>query len=207
MCLASRFNPQIYIERSMLILLPPYVILLAAGVLGESRLPLRHVLLAALLLLNGGALYNLWIAKADSWTVYKPKNDWRSAAQYLAGEMTATRPLVLVASVPVTPLSYYDHRIIAMADAGDALPENARALIFYVHDRDPGTLRHILERADTDTLYLIEDVYWPGGMRKFLERMNADAGFRSLGDRAFKGVSISKFKLATRGATAEAPPR
>lgn len=204
--LASRLNPHIYIERSMLILLPPYIIVIAAGVLGTSRPVLRNLLLAVLLVLNGCALYNLWVAKADRWTVYKPKNDWRSAAQYLAGEMGASRPLVLVASVPVSALSYYDHRILPVADSNAALPQNAGALLFYNYDRDPGSLLQVLQRVDTDTLYTIEDTYWSAGMKQLLERVNADADFQSLGNRTFKGVSISKFKLMSGHRAAEARP-
>jgi uncharacterized membrane protein len=193
--IASRFNPQIYIERSMLILLPPYLILIAAGVFAwRGPLP-RNLLMAALLVLNGCALFNLWVAKADAWTVYKPKNDWRSAARYFGSEMRdATRPLVMVASVPISVLVYYDHRIVEIAGPDAAIPTDAGALVFYLFESDKAPLIETLRRAQADTFYIVEDTYWPGSTKQLLARVRADADFEPLGTRSFKGVSISKFK-------------
>jgi len=193
--IASRFNPQVYIERSMLILLPPYLVLIAAGAFAWRGPLLRHLMVAALLVLNGCALFNLWVAKADAWTVYKPKNDWRSAAQYFAAEMQAVKgPLVLVASVPVSVLVYYDHRMVEIAGPEAAIPEQAGALIFYLFHGDKAPLLDTLRRAKADTFYMVEDTYWPGSTKQLLARVNADADFEPLAARSFKGVRISKFK-------------
>jgi 4-amino-4-deoxy-L-arabinose transferase-like glycosyltransferase len=192
---ASRVNPRIYIERSMLILLPPYVILLAAAVFAISRPMLRNLVIAVLLALNGWALFNLWVAKADQWTVYKQKNDWRSAAQYFNGEMqAATAPLVIVGSnVPISALVYYDHRITEIPGPDAELPRTAGAWIFYVWQKDTAVLAQVLERAKADTFYVVEDTYWSGGTKQLLERVHADADYRPLGNRSFKGVSVFKF--------------
>jgi hypothetical protein len=142
--------------------------------------------------LNGCALFNLWVAKADAWTVYKPKNDWRSAAQYLGSEMQeAARPLVMVASVPVSVLVYYDHRIVEIAGPDTAIPTDAGALVFYLFESDKAPLLETLRRAQADTFYIVEDTYWPGSTKQLLARVRADAEFESLGTRSFKGVSIS----------------
>jgi 4-amino-4-deoxy-L-arabinose transferase-like glycosyltransferase len=193
--IASRFNPQVYIERSMLILLPPYLVLIAAGSFAWRGPLLRNLMVAALLVLNGCALFNLWVAKADAWTVYKPKNDWRSAAQYFAAEMREAKgPLVLLASVPVSVLVYYDHRMVEITGPQAAIPEQAGALIFYPFQSDKAPLLETLRRAKADTFYIVEDTYWPGSTKQLLARVNADADFEPLAARSFKGVRISKFK-------------
>jgi 4-amino-4-deoxy-L-arabinose transferase-like glycosyltransferase len=193
--IASRFNPQVYIERSMLILLPPYLILIAVGACAWRGPLLRHLMMAALLVLNGCALFNLWVAKVDVWTVYKPKNDWRSAAQYFAAEMREAKgPLVLLASVPVSVLVYYDHHIAEVAGPEAALPEQAGALIFYLFQSDKAPLLETLRRAKAGTFYIVEDTYWAGSTKQLLARVNADADFEPLAARSFKGVRISKFK-------------
>jgi len=192
---ASRFNSHIYIERSMLIALPPYLILIAAGVLASKRPVLRKLLLAAILALNGCALFNLWVAKADRWTVYKPKNDWRSVAKYFAAEMQdAKGPLVLVASVPVSALVYYDHRMVEIAGTDAAIPEHAGALIFYLFQSDKAPLLETLRRVKADTFYIVEDTYWPGTTKQLLASVSTDGEFQPLGQQSFKGVNISKFE-------------
>ncbi|MBP1686800.1 MAG: rane protein-like protein [Deltaproteobacteria bacterium] len=193
---ASRMNPRIYIERSMLILLPPYVILLAAAVFAISRRMLLNLLLIVLLALNGWALFNLWVAKADRWTVYKQKNDWRSTAQYFNGErQDSTTPLVIVGTnVPLSVLVYYDHRMREIADPNATLARDADAWIFYLGQRDPAVLVQVLRHAKADTFYVVDDTYWSGGTKQLLERVRADADFRPLDNRSFKGVSVFKFR-------------
>jgi hypothetical protein len=192
--IASRFNPHTYIERSMLILLPPYLILIAAGALACHRPLLRNLLVAALLVLNGCALFNLWVAKADRWTVYKPKNDWRSAARYFGSEMQkATKPLVMVASVPISALVYYDHRVAEVGGPQATIPKDAGALVFYLFHSDKSLLLQTLRRAKADTFYIVEDTYWPGSTKQLLAAVRADGEFQSLEQRSFKGVRISKF--------------
>ncbi len=50
--------------------------------------------------------------RGDQWTVYKPNEDWRSAAQVLGDELSQNRgPAVAFVTVPVLSLTYYDPRI------------------------------------------------------------------------------------------------
>lgn len=193
---ASRIHAPIYIERSMLILLVPYVMLLAAGVFAIPRPPLRYVALAALLLLNGWALLNLWVMKSDTWTVYKQKNDWRTAAQFFGTEMhDSTMPLVIFATAPASVLVYYDHRFSELADADDAGRPEAKALIAYVSRNGERSLADRLRRDHTDTCYLIEDRYWGNGFNQLLAAVTKDPAFQLLAQRSFKGLNVFKFRL------------
>jgi hypothetical protein len=101
---ASFFYPQVYIERSMIILLPPFCILLAHGVMSLRRPRWRTVAATALLLANIIALANLWVVKRDAWTVYKPNPDWRAFARDLRKETSGT---VVLTSCPTLAAQYY----------------------------------------------------------------------------------------------------
>jgi 4-amino-4-deoxy-L-arabinose transferase-like glycosyltransferase len=101
---ASFFLPLIYIERSMIILLPPFCILLSHGVMSLSRPRWRTVAVTALLFANIIALANLWVIKRDAWTVYKPNPDWRAFALDLQEDTSRT---VVFASCPPWALQHY----------------------------------------------------------------------------------------------------
>jgi hypothetical protein len=196
---ASRIHAPIYIERSMLIVLPPFVILLAAGVFALSHRVLRDGVLATLLLLNGCALFNLWIAKADIWTVYKPKNDWRAAARYLGAEARAgTTPLRVFATAPASVLVYYNRRFIELASADDTNHPDMQALIQYVSKNDERSIVERLRREHAETFYLIEDRCWDNGLRDLLNAVNNDGDIQALAEQTFKGVNVFKFGLRVR---------
>jgi len=101
---ASSFYPRIYIERSMIILLPPFCILLSHGVMSLARPRWRSVAVTALLFANIIALANLWVIKRDAWTVYKPNPDWRAFARDLREDTNRT---VVFASCPPWAVKYY----------------------------------------------------------------------------------------------------
>jgi len=101
---ASFFYPKIYIERSMIILLPPFCILLAHGVMSLARPRWRTVAVSTLLFANIIALANLWVIKRDAWTVYKPNPDWGTFAGDLREDTNRT---VVFASCPPLAMRYY----------------------------------------------------------------------------------------------------
>jgi 4-amino-4-deoxy-L-arabinose transferase-like glycosyltransferase len=197
--LASQTYAPIYIERSMLIVLPPFVILLAAGVFALSHRVLRDGVLATLLVLNGCALFNLWIAKADIWTVYKPKNDWRAAARYLAAEAQAgPTPLRILATVPASVLVYYNHGFMELSSADETSQPGMQALIQYVSKNDERSLVERLRRQHAETFYLIEDRYWDNGFKDLLNAIRNDRDLQPLAERTFKGVEVFKFGWRVR---------
>ncbi len=101
---ASFIYPRIYIERSMIILLPPFCILLSYGVVSLTRPRWRTVAVTALLFVNIISLANLWVIKRDAWTVYKPNPDWRAFASELREDTNRT---VVFASCPPWAVQYY----------------------------------------------------------------------------------------------------
>ena len=101
---ASFIYPRIYIERSMIILLPPFCILLSYGVMSLARPRWRSVAVTALLFVNIISLANLWVIKRDAWTVYKPNPDWRAFASDLREDTNRT---VVFASCPPWAVQHY----------------------------------------------------------------------------------------------------
>lgn len=88
----SAVQPHSYIERNMLAVLPPFLMLLASGA--------RSALAAgALLLLGLAGVLNLLLLEPDESTVFHLKPDWRAAAAGLTGPVFVT--------VPTTELAYY----------------------------------------------------------------------------------------------------
>lgn len=183
--------PGLYIERSMLIIAPAYAILLAAGVCGLRPRALRYGGVTALLALNAFALFNLWIVKADTWTVYKPKNDWRAAAHYLASEMRdGAPPLLLFATVPASVLVYYDDRFREVFETGPVVPAVVRASIEYVTGNGKENVVDRLRHRHAETCYLIEDTFWQNGFKNLLAAVNNDPNFQEMAKRSFRGINI-----------------
>ena len=101
-----------YIERSALPSLPLFLLVLAAGVGGIRRAWLANGMLTLTVAAAATALVG-YFAFEGSWTVYKPRPDWRTAAAYLTNEIEHTDGVLRVYSdyVSPTPLTYYDPRI------------------------------------------------------------------------------------------------
>jgi len=183
--------PGLYIERSMLIIVPAYAILLAAGACGARRRALRYGAIAALLVLNAFALFNLWVAKADIWTVYKPKNDWRAAARYLASEMRdGAPPLLLFATAPASVLVYYDNRFREVFEPDATVPAEVRASIEYVASKGKAGIIDRLRQRHAETCYLIEDTFWGNGFKNVRAAINTDPTFQEVAERSFRGINI-----------------
>ncbi|MCA8940986.1 MAG: glycosyltransferase family 39 protein, partial [Planctomycetes bacterium] len=100
---------QTYIERSMLPAFPFFVIVLAVGL---SRCGPRTLIASAFVALQAIALTAFYLER-DTYTVYRPNPDWRSAAAYLGHEIDTNGPGLEVYTPYASPdpLSYYDSRI------------------------------------------------------------------------------------------------
>ena len=107
--LGSLVYPEIYVERSLLILLPPFCLLAAVGALGFRRVAIQGILVAALLAFQGAALYHYWVVKADRWTVYKQNPDWRGVMDHLGRQRlrSASRVVPVLLTCPEGALLYY----------------------------------------------------------------------------------------------------
>lgn len=105
-------SEQAYIERSALPALPFFALVLGAGMTGfqSGRLQKVSIGLAGL---AAAILLSAFYTRGDSWTVYKPNPDWRSAAAFLGEHLPSDGPrAVLYADYPSpTALTYYDPRM------------------------------------------------------------------------------------------------
>ncbi len=88
----SAMVPHAYIERNMLVVLPPFVLLAASGAV-------EWWAQAGLVALTAIGLLVLLVLAPEAPTVYHLKPDWRAASRVLQGEVFVT--------VPTTELEYY----------------------------------------------------------------------------------------------------
>ncbi len=130
---ASYFGFRGYIERSVLVAIPFFYIIIARGLIGvvdasESMRPgsfgrafgksLAGVCILVVIFLSAFTLKEFF-SRDEEWTVYKPNPDWRSAARYLESGLNDTSNgssngssgrLTIFAVVPPLELSYYNSR-------------------------------------------------------------------------------------------------
>ncbi|MFT4709003.1 MAG: hypothetical protein ACI9D0_001433 [Bacteroidia bacterium] len=101
-----------YIQRSALPALPFFFMVLAAGWDSIGAGQARRVLAVSCVALLGINLA-VFFARPEAWTVYKPHQDWRSAAAYLGAEIDAgtAAPSMFTGMPNQRSLSYYDVRI------------------------------------------------------------------------------------------------
>lgn len=136
----SLVRPTVYAERSfIIILLPSFAMLLAEGLLAFPRRQVRLALIVLALALNSLALYNLWIAKADRWTIHQPAPDWRAATAYLEHTRTPGEPIFSPSSLEV--VAYYARQILpsdlhpnASLRAIEACVASSRQAMFFLTD-------------------------------------------------------------------------
>ena len=101
---------QTYIQRSALPALPFFVLVIAAGIGGWRRLPLRRTFVGTAMTVQTGVLI-AFFAHRGSWTVYKPNPDWKSVAAHLEHELATGAPSELLSMyLSPTPLTYYNPR-------------------------------------------------------------------------------------------------
>jgi mannosyltransferase len=193
---ASFFYRTLYIERSMIILLPPFLVTIACGVTAWRSMLWQRVSLAALLLFNGFAVFNLNIAKADIWTVYKQNPDWRSAAKYLAEEFdNSTDPGFIIHNTPGEPLEYSYIRFLKTEGnsiAGHLRDELPHGLMVAY---DEGRFMDFLTRFGVQRIYLLHELTWSQNFEGLIKPIQANPVFRAEGITHFKDLDIYKFRV------------
>jgi hypothetical protein len=190
----SFFRSQIYVERSMIFLLPAYLILLACGALSFTRLIWRAISLGILLLLFGVSLYCLWGPKAQSWTVWMPKSDWRATTSYFDEEITQNKEKFLIFQVnPETSLVYYYDRLRRgkSHEAQNSYPKELP--IVYLKKYTTDEINSSLSRDKIHTCYFILNQMWSGNFVRVLNNVKKDVTFRLVDVARFNGVTVYKF--------------
>jgi hypothetical protein len=198
---ASLIYRNLYIERSMIILLPPFLILIACGVMIWRVAVWRNALLALLLLFNGWALFNLWVGKADTWTVYKQNPDWKAAARYFADELSRSNiPVFILHTAPGEALDYSYARLLksdARARAGKlpaSLPHGR------INEFDQARLVNFMAQYRIGAVYLIHELTWPLNFKSLLRTIQTSPYFGVEGKVGFKELEVFKFRFVTPAA-------
>jgi hypothetical protein len=105
----------VYIERSVLVALPFFYLILAQGIAVVAR-PLTFAAILLTIIFNLLTL-SAFFSRGDEWTVYKPKGDWREATRYLADETRDVKERIdIFTTDQVLELTYYDPQIVEFAD-------------------------------------------------------------------------------------------
>lgn len=98
-------SPHIYQERNVLVMLPWFAILLAAGLSRAGRASaILHAVIYLLLTASSLAIVT-W--RRDKPTVMFPNPDWRAAADFIRLHAAHDSPPVIVSCCPLLPLRYY----------------------------------------------------------------------------------------------------
>ena len=100
-----------YIERNLLVILPPFLMLLVAGASFSLPRWARKAAVTGLLALALASTVSLRFVKSEVWTVYKYKPDWRSAMQYFSEESRPNQSPRILVTAAADPLTYYHRRI------------------------------------------------------------------------------------------------
>lgn len=166
----SLYIERCYIERNLLPLAPPFFVLLAYGLTRPGpRIGLRTAAAVGLVAASACAVWMLWVGKAEDWTVYKPKSDWRAAAERLTDDAaTHGKPIAAYVSHPAV-LGYHLRKA-----KRDSVQVVARRF-----DATAGqSIRSTLGSAPTADVWLIENRAWRVDFADHLEALRADPSLR-----------------------------
>ena len=209
----STFGFKGYIERSVLVALPFFYIVIARGIIGVLDAPiaprsgllgsfgrtfiktLGGVCIVVVILLNMFTLKE-YFRRNEEWTVYKPNPDWRSTARYLENEISRSseRP-VIFAVIPPLELTYYNPRFKYVW--GDALSgEDAlRYWGIYFKKTQFGNVHDVLSKTGARAFFLIHNKYWGGLFRPVFKNLLKDSRLEYQNMQTFKGIEVHRFML------------
>jgi hypothetical protein len=125
-----------FVERSALVALPFFFLLLAAGIASLTHAMMRAGAVAVAVAFSGILLVNFY-RKQDVHTVFRQHVDWRGAARHLESRRVETRqPLIVFGTTVANELSYYGLNltegvswkvdVVAAAPTPPAGPESTR---------------------------------------------------------------------------------
>ena len=187
-----------YIERSALLAMPFFFMIIAAGITASKSVMLRTCLVLFLIFANVTTLIS-YFWRSDEWTVYKPNVDWRSAATFVRDRSMAApsgRTIVLAFS-PADELSYYDPSLqqVSCEELGKeatAIADESRDRIFVVRmttDQCTG-LEDFLARSGSTELLAIRNQFWLGNFEEAMPSIAGDPRFHLDTLTEFKGLTI-----------------
>ena len=185
----SLVSENFYIERNLLVILPPFLLLLVAGSAIESPRWMKSATVAVLVVLAVAATVNLRFFHSETWTVYKFKPDWRSAVDYLNEDANPADPPRVLVTVPTYEYRYYQRR----NQSGQRLASKTEPFVYSVCNDDPeNTMRGIAGLGWPD-FYLVHNKTWSGCWNEIWNAIPAEPSLQILDQKEFKGLTIYKF--------------
>jgi mannosyltransferase len=186
----------VYIERSLFVILPFFSLILARGVVGFRR-PLWSVLATTALVLVSTLSLGVYLSlKDDAWTVYKPNPDWRSTARVLVGERERTASTVTVfAFSPATELRHYDsHALESTPIQGGYQPEipaGAPRLVINYSGSPNDLCGHAVQRSMSE-FFVVHNRWWSPQFDEILKSLQNDPRCQILEVHFFNGIELYK---------------
>lgn len=200
----SRFK-QIYIERTIFMILPFFYIVLASGIDEFKNRYIGRMCIITFFIFSSIALIE-YERKTDEWTVYRPNPDWRACAGYLESEIkNSGEPLQIGATSPASVLIYYglwfkDYTQLAPnlwfeSRSGTDTQAKPRLLVCYFENSNIKDAYEILSAKGPRIFYLIEDIYWSENFDNLLKVLTHDPRFSFLESRSFRSLKVFKFRI------------
>lgn len=188
----SLVSENFYIERNLLVILPPFLLLLASGTdFGFPRW-MKPALIAALFILATTATINLRFFKSEFWTVYKYKPDWRSAANYVAEDAEPGVPPRVLVTIPTFEYQYYQRRNrIEQGMASTA----SNPFVISICNENPGKTLQQIASLDWPEFYLVRNKTWNGCWKDIWTAIPSTPSLQIVDEKEFKGLIIYKFVI------------
>jgi hypothetical protein len=194
--------PRVYIERSVLVTIPFFYIVLANGVTGFSRRWITAGIAATLVWINVTALA-AFFWKTDVWTVYKPRPDWRSAAAYFDAQLMATgrRDAIFVTTLADALLYYaraFHHPGLTKQNPYAMTGEVAVDSWLDIQYVGPGANPCEMSRVNRALgFYLIHNRHWSEGFKDAFDSIVGHGSCRLVDKQAFRSLDIYSFHVVS----------
>jgi 4-amino-4-deoxy-L-arabinose transferase-like glycosyltransferase len=188
----SIISRDFYIERNLIVMLPPFLMLLIAGASVDPPRWLNIAMLTGLMVMALAATVSLHFIKSETWTVYKYKPDWRSAMHYFSNESQGKNTPLILVTAPAKPIAYY-HRRLALA--GTPIGPKKEPLYGNICGTEPERVLQNVSRIGYSTFYLVHNKTWGGCWKSAWETVSDAPQLHLAERRDFKGLSVYKFIL------------
>ena len=188
----SSVSDSFYLERNLLVILPPFLLILAAGAYINRRYWVRVALTMGLVTLFFMATLSLPYSNTEEWTVYKYKVDWRTAAYYFHDEIAHIGPLAVLLSTPTREFPYYQRRIML---AGKSNNWEEQSLVEKVCKANPEAILENISKKGLSSVYLVENKTWLGCWKRVWKSYSTNNQLQFVEQKDFKGLTIYKFNV------------
>jgi uncharacterized membrane protein len=186
----SLWNPHFYIERNLLVVLPPYLLLLVMGADQGTGRWTRAPMAGVVLVLAVAATASLLFLKTEVWTVHRFKPDWRALARHFNTEIKANGTLRVLTTTLTNEFRYYGPRIVLR----DTRPGSKGRLAVENGCRGkPQEAADAVERKNWGTFHLLHNTTWRGCWDRVWRAFSNDPRFKLIARRSFKGLVVYKF--------------